>query len=523
MTDKIDDVKNGYSRFANSEFRAYQKDAIEYILESKKKIVVACLPCGAGKSLIGTVAAGVMGGGTYLVHSKSLQVQLQEDFIELPILWGRGNYKCLRSEGRATCGECSHSANNPCANKASRCEYIIAKRIAINSPVRILNYQFWITEANYVGGFGNESLVIVDEADALENVMARFVGLEFTEGMLRNLRIKPPRYKTTSSAKALDDWREWARVAGGKVSAMISSLDGELGDSGYDLRPSTSDLIRRREKLTGIRRKLLMFIECVDSTWLYDERTWDGRTTISFKPTWITRELAEKYVWGHGEKFVLMSATFPPLPVMAKTLGINMGDIAYKEFPSTFPPENRPVILNPVANLVWKDMEVESGKVVQEIKVLLEKHKGEKGLIHTVSYKLTSLVMAIGDPRLVTHNGSDKIMAVDEFKNSTEPLVMVSPSSERGISLDGEMCRWVVWVKAPFLSLADKLVNARIYKSPVGNLWYKANTIMSVVQGCGRAVRSKEDYASVYILDQQIVKLLTENPSLAPMWFREAI
>ena len=518
MTDKIEEVKNGYSRFANSEFREYQRDAIEYILESKKKITVACLPTGAGKSLIGTVTAGVMGGGTYLVHSKSLQVQLQEDFIELPILWGRGNYKCLRSEGKATCGECSHSSYNPCANKASRCEYVIAKRIAINSPVRILNYDYWITEANYVGGFGNESLVIIDEADALENVMARFVGLEFTEGMLRNLRIRPPKYKTTSSAKALDDWREWAKIVGSKVSRMITDLEKELQDIDPDPK-----LIQRKEKLTGIRRKLLMFIECVDSTWLYDERTWDGKTTISFKPTWITRELAEKYVWGHGEKFVLMSATFPPLPVMAKTLGINMGDMAYREFPSTFPPENRPVILNPVANLVWKDMEVESEKVVQEIKVLLEKHKGEKGLIHTVSYKLTSLVMAIGDPRLVTHNGSDKIMAVDEFKNSTEPLVMVSPSSERGISLDGEMCRWVVWVKAPFLSLADKLVNARIYKSPVGTLWYRSNAIMSVVQGCGRAVRSKEDFATIYILDAQIIKLLTENPMLAPNWFREAI
>ncbi len=518
MTDKIEEVKNGYSRFVNSEFREYQKDAIEYILGSKKKIIVACLPTGAGKSLIGTVAAGVMGGGTYLVHSRALQVQLQEDFMELPILWGRGNYKCLRSQFKVTCGECSHSACNPCANKASRCEYVIAKRIAINSPVRILNYEYWITEANYVGGFGNESLVIIDEADALENVMAKFVGLEFTEGMLKNLRMKPPRYKTTSSSKALDDWKEWAKVAGGKVSIMITSLEKEL----QDLDPDP-ELIRRKERLTGIKRKLLMFIDCVDSSWLYDERTWDGKTTISFKPTWITRELAERYVWGHGEKFVLMSATFPPLPVMAKTLGLNMGDIEYREFPSTFPPEHRQVVLNPVANLVWKDMEVESGKVVQEIRVLLEAHKNEKGLIHTVSYKLTSLVMGIGDPRLVTHNGSNKIMAVEEFKQSTEPLVMVSPSSERGISLDGEMCRWVVWVKCPYLSLADKLVSARIYKSPVGGLWYRANALMAVVQGSGRAVRSIDDHSVTYILDAQIVKLLTENPSLAPMWFREAV
>jgi ATP-dependent DNA helicase DinG len=518
LTDKIDDVKNGYSNFKEKDFREYQKSAIEFIVGSGKKVTVACLPTGAGKSLIGTVAAGVLGAGTYLVHSRALQVQLQEDFPELPILWGRGNYECLRSERVISCAECSHTKSNPCPNKASRCEYVTAKRIALQAPVRILNYDYWITEANYVGSFGDEEFVIIDEADALEGVMAKFVGLEFSEGMMRNLGLATPKYKTTASEKSLDDWRSWANTALFKVNRKLVDVIRIIGD--YESDP---ELIRRKEKLSGILRKLKMFIECVDDTWLYEEKDWDGKRSISFKPTWITRELAEKYVWEHGRKFVLMSATFPPLPVLAKVLGLSMGDIAYREFPSTFPVENRPVNLKPVANLVYKDMEVESVKVVNEVRRLLEVHKEEKGLIHVVSYKLSRMVMDIGDPRLITHNGGNKIDIVEEFKNSELPLVMVSPSSERGISLDGEMCRWICWVKAPFLSLADKLVKARIYKSSVGSLWYKSNALMAVVQGCGRAVRSKEDHAVTYILDQQIVKLLTENPGLVPKWFLEAV
>lgn len=517
MTDKIDDVKNGYSKFHDKEFREYQKSAIEFIVGSGKKVTVACLPTGAGKSLIGTVTAGVLGAGTYLVHSRALQVQLQEDFPELPILWGRANYRCMKSDGELSCAECSHSKSNPCGNKASRCEYVVAKRIALQAPVRILNFLYFITEANYVGGFGDEEFVIIDEADTLEGVMAKFVGLEFSEGMMRNLGLATPKYKTTSSEKSLDEWRSWANTALFKVNRKVADLIRTIGD--YEPDP---ELIRRKEKLTGILRKLKMFIECVDNTWLYEEKDWDGKRSISFKPTWITKELANKYVWDHGVRFVLMSATFPPLPVLAKVLGLSMGDIVYREFPSTFPVENRPVNLNPVANLIYKDMEVESGKAIEEIRRLLEVHKNERGLIHTVSYALTRMVMAINNPRLITHNGGNKIDIIEEFKNSELPLVMVSPSSERGISLDGEKCRWIVWLKAPYLSLADKLVNARIYKSPVGNLWYKANTIMSVVQGCGRAVRSREDFATTYILDQQIVKLLTENPGLAPKWFIES-
>jgi Rad3-related DNA helicase len=519
LDDKINDAKNEYSKFKGLGFRKYQKEAIEYIVGSKKKVVVACLPTGAGKSLIGAVTCLLNGGGTYLVHSKTLQVQLQDDFPELPILWGRGNYFCSRSESRLTCGECTHSSGNVCRFKAGRCEYVMAKRKAMQAPVRILNYEYWITEANYVGEFGNEDLVIIDEADALEGVMSKFIGLEFSEGMMRNIGLGVPKYKTTSSKHFLDDWRQWARTAAFKVNRKIEDVKVIL----KDMRESDPEIIKRKERLTGILRKLNAFYEHVDDTWIYEEKEWGGKKSIGFRPTWITKELAEKYVWGHGKKFVLMSATFPPLPVLAKVLGINIADMEYKEFPSTFPADNRPVILNPIANLVYSEMEVESQKIIKEIKVLLEKHKDEKGLIHVVSYALARMVMAIGNPRLVTHNGSDKIIAIEEFKSSPEPLVMVSPSSERGISLDGEKCRWVVWVKAPYLNLRDKMVSNRIYKSPVGNLWYKSNALMTVVQGCGRAVRSDSDYAITYILDKQIVKLLTENPGLVPMWFKEGI
>ena len=515
--DKIDEVKNEYSKFRDSDFREHQKDAIEYIVNSKKKIVTACLPTGAGKSLIGTVSAGVIGVGTYLVHSKTLQVQLQDDFSELPILWGRNNYKCLRSENSLTCADCTHGEASLCPNKASRCEYVVAKRLALNSTLRILNYEYWITEANYVGGFGNEEFIVVDEADSLESVMAKFINLEFTDGMMKNLRIDYPKYKTTSSAKSLDEWRMWASMAELQVAKRLRSIVSDINNNDAD-----PELLRRKEKLSGILRKLKIFQECVDETWLYEEKEYDGRKSISFKPTWVTRELAEKYVWSHGAKFVLMSATFPPIPVLAKTLGINISDIDYREFPSTFPAENRPVILKPVANMVYKDMEVESAKAIKEIKVLLEAHRDEKGLIHTVSYKLRDMVMAIGDPRLVTHNGANKISAIDDFKASDKPLVMVSPSSERGISLDGEMCRWIVFLKAPYLNLSDKLVNARLYRSPVGSLWYKSNMLMSVVQGCGRGVRSINDKCVSYILDSQVVKAITENPTLVPYWFREA-
>lgn len=107
--------------------------------------------------------------------------------------------------------------------------------------------------------------------------------------------------------------------------------------------------------------------------------------------------------------------------------------------------------------------------------------------------------------------------------NSREPLILVSPSMERGVSLDDSLCRFIIWLKAPYLSMADKLVGARLYGSQIGNIWYKSQMLLSIVQGCGRGVRSDTDYCTTYLLDDQIRKAISKNPGMVPGWFREAL
>ncbi len=515
----MEENKNQYTKFQESCFREYQPDAIETILESKKRVQILCLPTGAGKSLIGVVGLSMGGGGIYMVHSKPLQVQLQDDFTTLPILWGRGNYKCLgRANEGLSCDECTHSRFSPCQYKEQGCEYHEAKKRALRSHIAILNYDYWMTESNYIGRFDGRNIVVVDEADSLEGTISRFISLEFSDGMLAYLKVGLPKYKTTSSKNAMEDWKGWAGFCVKRVDGIIADLSRAISRDIPD-----PDILKRIARMSRIRSKLIGFIDYVDETWLFEVREYAGRKTIIFKPCWISENIAEHFVWSHGDRFVLMSATFPPIPVLAKTLGLPMADIGYKQYPSVFKAENRQVIMRPVANLTYKTMEDGIRRVTNEIRELLGNHKEEKGLIHTVSYKLTDAIMDIGDDRLITHNGANKIQVLEEFKKSERPLVLVSPSSERGVSFDDDMCRWVVWAKAPYLNLSDKLVSARIYKSHIGNLWYKSDMLMTVVQGSGRAVRNENDHAITYILDEQICRVIKDNPSMVPMWFREAL
>jgi Rad3-related DNA helicase len=249
-----------------------------------------------------------------------------------------------------------------------------------------------------------------------------------------------------------------------------------------------------------------------------------GRKVIHFKPLWLTPALTGSSLWRHADRFILMSATFPPMPVLAKMFGISPADIDYLTLPSTFPVENRRCFVVPVANLTHKTQDAETPKILDAVRKILKIHSGEKGLIHTVNYKLAQAIMKdIPDPRLVTHNSFTKQEVLDAFRASDQPLVLVSPSSERGISLEDSQCRFIVMCKAPYLSLADKAVKARTYAGQVGQQWYTADMLLTVVQAMGRGVRHEEDFCVSYLLDEQIALVMSRKPSLMPPWFRQAL
>ncbi len=515
---KYDTVKNKFGKFLDNEFREHQEDIIEFALGSKKKVVAIEAPTGIGKTLCGMCIGSMGGNAIYTVHSKTLQKQILRDFPEVPSLWGRNNYKCVEFDG-LTCDMCP-------GKKCSDCLYSIAKQRAIKSRLCVLNYHYLLTEINFVGSLSGRNMIIIDEADSLETVLADFVGISLNNRMIKDYNISFPDYKTTSSPNSIDNWKLWAGRVKDKLDRHITKLESQYNLTSDVLNEEQFEAIKKIEQLSGYITKLSMFIDNVDETWLYEERESKYGTSIHFNPTWVTKEMANKYLWRHADKFVLLSATFPYLPVLAKLLGLDTSDIDYRQYPSVFPESNRPVRYNIAGNLTYKNMETETPNVVSKVYDIINsnEHKNEKGLIHTVSYKLANEIMKIDSDRLITHTSeSNRNDVIDRFMASTKPLILVSPSMARGLSLDDDLCRFVIWVKAPYLSMADKLVSSRIYGSSIGNIWYKSNMLLSIVQGAGRAVRSKEDYATTYILDQQIQKAIADNPNMVPKWFREAL
>jgi Rad3-related DNA helicase len=95
---------------------------------------------------------------------------------------------------------------------------------------------------------------------------------------------------------------------------------------------------------------------------------------------------------------------------------------------------------------------------------------------------------------------------------------------ERGVNLPGDLCRVAVVMKVPFLNLGDKQISTRLHSDKKsGQLWYNVSAIRTLVQMCGRGIRSAEDRCSIYILDAQFERLYRENKYLFPEWWRAAL
>jgi ATP-dependent DNA helicase DinG len=516
-------AKDGFRNFTGEPFRKYQEEAIRFILESEKRFVILEAPTGSGKSLIAMVSGMAMGGMTYMVHSKMLQNQITESFPEAKSLFGRSNYQCMNKDG-LTCAECTHTKRYPCQHKRTNCQYASEKKLLLAAKLKILNYDYYLSEVNYVGRLDSQPFIVIDEADNLENTLINFMTLIFTKYAMGRLGIGMPERKTADSKLGIRPWVNFAEMAKYRAMGIIKKLGGEIEDFGEITQDYQVSKIKEYERLNGLLAKIALFLDNVDDSWMYQEAENGG---ISFRPLWVSEKMAERFMWGHGAvpcKWVLMSASLLPASILAKTLGIPSDEIDYLCVKSTFPVENRQIYVNPVANLTAKTMDIETPKLIDEISKILAKHPNEKGVIHSVSFKLAQKVYdGVNNPRLLIHDSKNRQEVLDEFLASKSNAVIISPSMDRGISLDMDLARFQIICKMPYLSLGDKITSTRVYGGGVGNTWYQATAMLSVLQMCGRACRSEDDFSVCYVLDEQFKKVLLKSPRLLPFWFRDAI
>lgn len=540
----------GFPTYRPAQWRAIV-EAVE-LFRTGTKVVFLSAPTGAGKTLISESVRRILGvRGIYTCTTKVLQDQVMRDFgYFAKLLKGRANYPtlddptnpdltaadCTREKASLpACGSCpgsfwdsgSGSTTYHCdwCHPAHKCPYEQAKWAAVRAPLAVLNTAYLLAETNRSRGlFSKWPFVIIDEADKLEEELMRYVEVGVSPRMRKRLNIGLPSKKTVE-----EEWVSWAR---GAVRATDTWLNSRT-------RPLLPDVKQRREEKSVIRlRENLLYVleeeednegnrfDRLSDGWVYTgyENKKEDWATVTFKPVMV-RDYARDTLWNHGDRFLLMSATFVSAQQMAYDLGLEDDEWDVVEVPSSFPPERRPVIPKTVAPVTNKTKDKAYPLLAESLRQIIDRHRGERILVHTVSYELTNyLYEKVYQPRVFRYTSSkDRDQALESYLKRKDG-VLLAPSFDRGVDLHQDDCRVIVIAKVPFPYLGDKQVNKRAYATGrTGRIWYAVSTIRTIIQMTGRGMRSADDSCTTYILDEKFMDLYQQNRRLFPGWWSEAI
>ncbi|MCL6558026.1 MAG: ATP-dependent DNA helicase [Firmicutes bacterium] len=514
-------------------FRPHQWEAIEEVVKAFKKARVVFLdaPTGAGKTLIAEVARRLLKTrALYLCTTKTLQDQFTGDFPYAALLKGRNNYPTFLyperfndpEPYRLTAAECdirrvTDDAGEEektqwcpwCGYDVDKCPYRMAKAAAAANFLSVLNTAYFLNEINGAQPvFKDWPLVVIDEADQLEQELMRYIEIEISRSRLKKLGLGMPEKKTVA-----ESWYEWIEK---QAIPAVEEAIREVKKDGKSLRA-----IKELNYLTKLYRKLITLApEVRNGNWVF---TGYEEGNVIFKPIQVNN-YARQRLWNHGKKFLLMSATIISPEQLAEDLGLENHEWAAVRVRNTFPKENRPIYVMPKADMTRNNKETAWPELAEAVRKIIDHHKHDRILVHTVSYDLTRyLAENLSKERVITYvkaDERDRVLA--EFR-AKEGAVLLAPSFDRGIDLPEDDCRVVICAKCPFPSLGDRQVSARLHKKG-GENWYRVLTVRTLVQMCGRAMRSAEDHCSIYLIDKQFVSnIWKKSRHLLPEWWKEAL
>jgi len=192
----------------------------------------------------------------------------------------------------------------------------------------------------------------------------------------------------------------------------------------------------------------------------------------------------------------------------------------------TFPLEHRPLYDVTQGKMTYEEREETVPKLARLLVRLMAEHPDEKGIVHAHSYDIqASLAEAAQElgvgARIRTHGREDRDETLESWLESAEPEVFLSVKMEEALDLADDLARWQLLCKAPFLNTGDSRVARRLEDGQWA--WYYQAALRTVIQACGRVVRSPEDYGGTYIGDSSVLDLFERVGSDMPDWFQEQV
>lgn len=552
-----------------TDWRPHQDHALQRILGTGKRFIAMVLPTGAGKSLLG-VAAGLGRGKRtlYLTSTKGLQDQIAGDFESTGIVDVRGqnNYLCLyrddnggqntyqdtrighvyRTQGDSgsqvggnhvaqlqngsnspgtTCDEGPCHAGIKCDLKEGGCLYFDRVKEAAQGQLIVSNYSFWLHQVEYANALRRKlgkdedgvqewepiDTLILDEAHGAHEELSNYLTVELLAGPFEKL-----------VGEELPDWEqveEWNEPAKAWLQRVTSEL-GQLMQLAQE-GERTRALMSHIRALKDMQKRLRRLAER-EGDWTMEiaRRGRLGARVARFSPLWPAA-YAERHLFAGAKRVILLSATIRPKTL--SLLGISESESEFVEYPSSFPVAQRQVSQVPCVRMDKRNATQETINMwASKIDSIIGQRLDRKGIIHCVSYERCHQLFRNSDWQeyMLLHDAKSTREVVQKFREMEPPAILLSPSLTTGYDFPGDLCRWQVIAKVPFPDTRDKVLQARCERDPEYAAYV---TMQTIVQTAGRAVRSVDDWAECFVVDDNFAWFWGKFKKFAPDWFAQAV
>ena len=160
-------------------------------------------------------------------------------------------------------------------------------------------------------------------------------------------------------------------------------------------------------------------------------------------------------------------------------------------------------------------------ELIRIIKLVMSRFPNVKGLIHTPSYYANSQILKelSNEPRLTTHQQHDFRQRLEEFYETKEPKIFMSPICQEGVDFKGDRARFQMILRVPYPSIGDKFIKSMMQDN---FSWYNRRALIVFGQQIGRINRSDEDHGVTILVDSRFPKFVSSNKKRLPKWLLDA-
>lgn len=480
----------------HARFRRHQLESIEWLHRQEGNVIMAA-PTGSGKTSFAKSLAREW-KTVALVKTKSLQYQYGNVY-DFDLLFGKRNYPCIESFDETlgvTCQDCPFENMYDCAVQQS-CNYLMAKRKALNSQASALNYAYWMTTRIFRS---RVQALVMDECQLLPRTVLDFVGTTIDAETrerynLPNFVVIDPRWRNSK-----DFAITWLKRCSRVLEKHVANLE--------DQKTEETAFIRQLNAAKGLLEKVN-----ITQMALEGEGNWyirSGPTALERRsgnqPGFQCRPFTAKYDFPryflHGSHInMLMSATVGNPAVLAEELGIE--SYSFHSVPNQYSPADRRIwdLGAPAINhrAFEKDPQVleKQAKVIYD--AIISLNNKWSGIIHVNAiYQARELAEKLGklglEERIFVPTvglGTGQVLQEWEWRKKAVPnSIIITWNMWEGVDLfDEEIC---IVAKVPYGNLGSEYERLKFNQN---RRFYTQEAAWKLVQGLGRVRRGRpQDY-----------------------------